>query len=248
MKFDFKNNNGELLSGRLEMPEGEPKAFALFAHCFTCSKNIVAANTISKSLAEKGIAVLRFDFTGLGNSEGDFANTNFSSNIEDLLSACSALTEQYQSPDLLIGHSLGGAAVLRAAMKLDTVKAVVTLGAPSDVQHLKKHFADQVGDIEQKGEADVVLAGRTFKVKKQFLHDLKDNTILDGIKTFGKALMVMHSPIDSTVDVEHAAKIFLAARHPKSFVSLDNADHLLMKRSDAQYAADVINSWVSRYI
>lgn len=248
MKFDFLNKSGETLSGRLELPASEPRAYALFAHCFTCSKDIVAPNVIAKALTANGIAVLRFDFTGLGSSQGDFSNTNFSSNVEDIFSACEELEKRFEYPQILIGHSLGGAAVLKAAQKMPCIKAVATIGAPSSADHVGHLFSDNLEQIEKDGKAEVNLAGRTFTIKKQFIDDIKGVTILDGIKRMKKALLVMHAPLDNTVGVEHAAKIFSCAQHPKSYVSLDNADHLLMKRQDAKYAADVIGSWVTRYI
>jgi len=248
MKFNFPNSHNQILSGRLELPVNEPIAYAIFAHCFTCSKDIIAPNTISKELTKKGIAVLRFDFTGLGNSQGDFSNTNFSSNVEDLLSACDELAKVYREPEILIGHSLGGAAVLKAAKNLPKIKAVATIGAPSNVEHVAHLFDNQICEIQKTGEAEVSLGGRNFTIKKQFIDDLKDNSILDDLGNLKKSLLILHSPLDRTVSIDDAAKIFSAAKHPKSFVTLDNADHLLMNKRDAQYAADVIGSWVLRYI
>jgi putative redox protein len=248
MKIDFPNKQGELLSGRLELPVGAPRTYALFAHCFTCSKDFIAANVISKTLAENGIGVLRFDFTGLGNSQGDFSNTNFSSNIEDLISACTYLAKEFGEPELLIGHSLGGAAVLKAAEQMQHVKAVVTIAAPSDVHHLTQLFGDNIETIEQKGEADITLAGRNFTVKKQFLDDIRGTSLLEGISSFRKALLVLHAPFDKIVSIDHAEKIFKAAKHPKSFITLDSADHLLSRRSDARYVAKVCAAWVDRYL
>jgi uncharacterized OsmC-like protein/esterase/lipase len=248
MKFNFPNTNGEILAGKLELPVGTPKAFALFAHCFTCSKDFVASSVISKSLADRGIAVLRFDFTGLGNSQGDFANSNFSSNVEDLIAAYAQLSKEYEPPQILIGHSLGGAAVLKAATQLDAVKAVVTIGAPSCTGHVSHLFAGHIDEINQDGQTDVELGGRKFTVKKQFIDDINEVDILDGIKNFKKALLIMHSPLDVTVSVNHAATIFQAAKHPKSFASLDDADHLLVKKQDADYAAGLIATWVERYL
>ncbi len=248
MKFDFQNKQGHTLSGQLEIPSKKPVAYALFAHCFTCSKNIIAPSTISKTLTDSGIAVLRFDFTGLGNSEGDFANTNFSSNVEDLLSACEALSQKYDAPKLLIGHSLGGAAVIKAAAKLSHVSAIATIAAPSDVEHVTHLFKDSIDAINDHGEADVQLAGREFKIKKQFIEDLKGTSILDDLKKMRKSILVLHSPIDDTVSVEHASKIFMAAHHPKSFISLDQADHLLMNRDDATYAGEVIGAWALKFL
>ena len=249
MKFDFLNHEGEKLSGRLEIPSGTPAASALFAHCFTCSKDVIAAHSISKALAEQGFAVLRFDFTGLGNSEGDFANTNFSSNVEDLLAAFRALKEHFgSSPELLVGHSLGGAAVLKAAAKLEDVKAVVTIGAPSSVEHLTHLFQKELPKIDAEGDAEVVLSGRKFKITRQFVKDIQEAEILSDVKAFKKALLILHSPLDKIVSIDHAAKIFMSAKHPKSFISLDDADHLLMNRKDANYAAQMIASWGIRYI
>lgn len=248
MKFDFLNSKGEKLSGRLETPKGEPRAYALFAHCFTCSKDIIAASTIARELTNHGIAVLRFDFTGLGNSEGDFSNTNFSSNVEDLVAACSAIKQQYQAPEILIGHSLGGAAVLKAASLLDEVKAVVTVAAPSSVKHVTGLFQESVDEIKSEGQAKVQLAGRPFVIKKQFVDDLGETELLSDIANFKKSLLVLHSPTDNTVSIDHAAKIFQAAKHPKSFISLDSADHLLMNKNDAAYVALTIGAWVDRYL
>ena len=235
------------LSGLLETPESDVKFYALFAHCFTCGKDIAAASRISRALMRKGIAVLRFDFTGLGNSDGDFANSNFSSNIQDLIAAANFLRAEYQAPRLLIGHSLGGAAVLNVAQHVEETMAVVTIGAPSDAEHVAHNFALQIDDIEKNGKAEVNLAGRVFTIEKQFLDDIKRyNT--SHIGQLRKALLVMHSPIDSTVNISEAEKIYQAALHPKSFVSLDGADHLLTKKRDAEYAADVIAAWAGRYI
>ena len=235
------------LSGLLESPESEVKFYALFAHCFTCGKDIAAASRISRALVSKGIAVLRFDFTGLGNSDGDFANSNFSSNIQDLIAAAEFLRTEYQAPRLLIGHSLGGAAVLGVAQHVAEAAAVVTIGAPSDAAHVAHNFALQLDDIEQNGKAEVNLAGRVFTIEKQFLDDIKryDTSHISQLR---KALLVMHSPIDATVNISEAEKIYQAALHPKSFVSLDDADHLLTNKRDAEYAADVIAAWARRYI
>ncbi len=248
MKFDFKNQTGEILSGRLELPDSKPKAYAIFAHCFTCSKNFIASSVLSKALTKAGIGVLRFDFTGIGNSEGDFANTNFSSNVDDLTSAFNAMKADSKTPSILIGHSLGGAAVLKTAPALSEINAVITIGAPSCVQHVAHLFEDDIKEINEKGEAPVNLFGRTFNIKKQFIDDINESEVLKGVQSFKKALLVMHSPIDNTVSIDHAAQIFISAKHPKSFVSLDQADHLLMKKRDAVYAADVIGTWVKRYI
>lgn len=247
-KFDFTNVDGQNLSGRLEMPDGKPKAYALFAHCFTCSKNILAASKISKYLAEKDIAVLRFDFTGLGNSEGDFANTNFSSNTEDLLKAYESLTAKYEAPKILIGHSLGGAAVLKISSSLKEVACVVTIGAPSEAEHVSHLFSHHETEIQNQGKAQVKLGGREFTIKKQFLDDLKEHNILNDLKKTKKAFLILHSPIDNTVSIDHAGAIYQALMHPKSFLTLDNADHLISRPEDAQYIAEVITSWSSRYL
>jgi putative redox protein len=248
MKFNFTNKEGIELSGKLELPNGEPKAFAIFAHCFTCSKNFSVTSTISRSLAERGIATLRFDFTGLGNSDGDFANTNFSSNVQDLVSAFSSIEEKYQSPSILIGHSLGGAAVLKASTLLSHIKAVVTIGATSCTSHISHLFSEDLNEITSAGEAEVNLAGRKFKIKKQFIEDINETEILKELKKQNKAYLVMHSPVDETVSINHAEKIYQALKHSKSFISLDNADHLLTKKVDSKYVAGIIHSWLERYI
>jgi uncharacterized OsmC-like protein/esterase/lipase len=247
-KFDFKNSKGEVLSGRLELPAGKPKAFALFAHCFTCSKNFVAASKISKYLSLLGIATLRFDFTGLGNSEGDFSNTNFSSNIDDLISAYNAIEKEYGAPALLIGHSLGGAAVLKLQGSLDNVKAVVTIGAPSDVSHVSHLFESNIDEINEQGMAKVNLAGREFEIQKQFIDDINEQDVLTSLARSSKSFLILHSPTDATVSVDHAAKIYGALKHPKSYISLDKMDHLISKAADAKYIAELISSWVTRYL
>jgi putative redox protein len=250
IRLEFENSNGEILAGLLELPGrgDEISAFALFAHCFTCGKDIAAASRISRALAAKGIAVLRFDFTGLGNSDGDFANTNFSSNIEDLVQAAKALQAQYRAPQLLIGHSLGGAAVLGVAAKLDSIKAVVTIAAPATAQHVAHLFKEEAAQIEAQGEAVVALGAREFSIKKQFLDDIDRYSSTEKIRDLNAALLVMHSPLDTIVSIDEAARIFQAARHPKSFISLDQADHLLSKADDAEYVATSIASWASRYL
>jgi len=245
-KVEFTSGS-HTLSGLLETPETDIKFYALFAHCFTCNKDIAAASRISRALTAKGIAVLRFDFTGLGNSDGDFANTNFSSNIQDLIAAADFLREQYQAPELLIGHSLGGAAVLGVAKNIPESKAIVTIGAPSDAAHVAHNFSVHISEIEEKGEAEVNLAGRKFKIQKQFLDDI-NNYGTQHIGSLRKALLVMHSPIDKTVNIKEAEKIYQSARHPKSFVSLDTADHLLTNKQDSEYAAEIIAAWATRYV
>ena len=245
-KVEFPSQ-GQHLAGLLETPDQTIRAYVLFAHCFTCGKDVAAASRISRFLVQHGFAVFRFDFTGLGNSDGDFANTNFSSNTEDLLSAARFLEQEYEAPQLLIGHSLGGAAVLAMAAQLHKVKAVVTIGAPYEASHVIHNFDAHLDSIEQSGSAKVSLGSREFTIKKQFLDDLRSQTT-EHIKHLDKALLVLHSPIDLTVDISDAEKIYKAAKHPKSFVSLDTADHLLSKSADSEYVAQTISGWASRYI
>lgn len=249
IKLEFLNDQKQRLAGLLEMPENKPVAkYALFAHCFTCGKDIIAASRISKALADQGIAVLRFDFTGLGNSDGDFANTNFSSNVQDLLAAARKLEQDYQAPSLLIGHSLGGAAVLSAAPQLSSVKAVCTIGAPATASHVQHLFQDSVETVANEGEAKVRIGLREFNVKKQLLDDLDQYASPEHISGLKRALLVMHSPIDNIVSIDEAAKIYQAARHPKSYISLDQADHMLSNREDAEYVALTLAAWASRYL
>ena len=244
----FQGAQGQILAARLDVPDGDIRAFALFAHCFTCGKDIFAASRIAQALTEHRLAVLRFDFTGLGASEGEFANTNFSSNVADLVAAANYLREHHAAPALLIGHSLGGAAVLAAADRIPEANAVVTIAAPSDPSHVVGLFRDNVAEIEATGEAQVQLAGRPFRIKRQFLEDAAEHELSLKIGRLRKALLVMHSPVDTTVDVSNALQIFSQAKHPKSYVSLDSADHLLSKKNDAVYVANVIAAWSERYI
>ncbi len=239
---------GGMLDARLDSPGITPVAYALFAHCFTCTKDSVATSRISRALAEHGIAVLRFDFTGLGGSEGEFANTNFSSNVQDLVNAADYLRESARAPSLLIGHSLGGAAVLRAAAEIPEARAVVTIGAPSDPRHVQNLFAAGVGDAVAHGEQEVTLAGRRFLIRKQFLDDIAEHQLSDNIHRLNRALLILHSPQDETVNIEHARAIYESALHPKSFISLDGADHLLTRKQDADYVASLVNAWVMRYL
>ena len=250
IKFEFNNANGEALAGLLEMPEHDAgiTGFGLFAHCFTCGKDIAAASRISRALAARGIALLRFDFTGLGNSDGDFSNSNFSSNIDDLVQAARALQAQYQAPQILIGHSLGGAAVLAAASQLDSIKAVVTIGAPATAQHVRQLFKEQSATIAREGEAVVTLGVREFSIRRQFLDDIDNYSNTDEIRQLDAALLVMHSPIDQVVSIDEASRIYQAAKHPRSFISLDGADHLLSRAADAEYVASMIATWASRYL
>jgi alpha/beta superfamily hydrolase len=247
-RIDFRGAHGATLAARLDAPDGPIRAYALFAHCFTCGKDVFAATRISQALTEHGVAVLRFDFTGLGASEGEFANTNFSSNVGDLVAAADYLRQHQRAPALLIGHSLGGAAVLAAAAHVPEARAVVTIAAPSDPSHVVGLFRDHVAQIEADGEAEVMLAGRTFRIKRQFLRDAAQHQLGDTIGHLRKALLVMHSPHDLTVDISNALDIFSHARHPKSFVSLDTADHLLSQKADALYIANVIAAWSERYL
>lgn len=246
-KVTFEGASGETLDARLEYPLGPPRAFAIFAHCFSCSKNVLAASRISRALADRGIAVLRFDFTGLGESEGDFSNTNFTSNVQDLVKAAEFLEGEYQAPRLLVGHSLGGAAVIAAARQIEDIKAVVTLGAPADAEHVKTHFTGKVEQIEETGEAEVELGGRPFTIRKQFLDDIADKKLDAVVADLDAALLIAHSPLDDTVGIENATRLFVAAKHPKSFLSLDEADHLLSREEDALHAARVIAAWAERY-
>jgi putative redox protein len=247
-RFQFPGSEGQQLAAALELPEGEPLAFALFAHCFTCGKDVLAAKRIAVALAAKGIAVLRFDFTGLGSSEGDFANSTFSSNVADLVRAAGHLRETRKAPAILIGHSLGGAAVLAAAGQIPEAKCVVTLAAPSDPAHVTHLLGDRINDIRKHGEVEVSLAGRPFRIKREFLDDIAEHNLMDHVARLHKALLIMHSPTDDTVGIDNATRIFVAARHPKSFVSLPGADHLLSDRRDGMYAADVIAAWAERYL
>ena len=247
-RFQFTGSEGQQLAAALDLPEREPLAYALFAHCFTCGKDVLAARRIALELANKGIAVLRFDFTGLGSSEGEFANSTFSSNVADLVLAADHLRKTHKAPAILIGHSLGGAAILAAAGQIAEAKAVVTIAAPSDPAHVTHFFKDRVEDIRSQGNVEVSLAGRPFNIKREFIDDIAEYNLMAQIAKLHKALLVMHSPTDDTVGVENATKIFLAARHPKSFVTLADSDHLLSKKSDALYAADLIAAWVMRYL
>ena len=245
-KMVFRGSSGEL-AGKLEMPIGAPKAWALFAHCFTCGKDNVAAGRISRALASQGIAVLRFDFTGLGESEGDFAATGFSSNVEDLVCAADHLRDRFSAPAVLIGHSLGGAAILAAARHIPEVRAVVTIGAPADPSHVTRLLGDALSAVEA-GEATVSIGGRPFRVRRQFLDDIAMQPQCERISTLDAALLVLHSPTDEVVSVNNARTIFDTARHPKSFIALDGADHLLSDRTDAEFAASVLAAWSSKYV
>ncbi len=249
-KVLFSNPQGIELSARLELPvDQHPHTYAIFAHCFTCNKNLQAVRNISRALNLRGIAVLRFDFTGLGESEGDFSETNFSSNVGDLVAAANFLEEYYEAPGLLVGHSLGGAAVIAASGQIETVRGIATIGAPFNPGHVKHLFSENIDRITDEGEAEVNIGGRPFKVKKQFLEDVNDHNLNQVLNNMdGQALLVLHSPQDEIVGIDNATDIYKAARHPKSFVSLDGADHLLSDKSDSAYVGDLIGCWVKRYL
>jgi len=247
-RFQFTGAEGQQLAAALDTPDGPIAAYALFAHCFTCGKDVLAARRIAAALSAKGIAVLRFDFTGLGSSGGDFSNSTFSSNVADLVRAADHLRETRKAPDILIGHSLGGAAILAAAAKIPDAKAVVTIAAPADPGHVTHFFRDRIEDIRAQGKVEVQLAGRPFHIKREFLDDIAEHNLMAQVTSLHKALLVIHSPTDDTVGIDNATKIFVAARHPKSFVSLAGADHLISQRRDSTYVADVIAAWAERYI
>ena len=247
-RFTFPGHSGDQLAARLDLPDGPHLATALLAHCFTCGKDIMAARRIAARLAAQGIAVLRFDFTGLGHSGGEFENTSFTSNVDDLVAAAGALTDRGMAPSLIIGHSLGGAAVLRAAGQIPSIKAVTTIAAPFDPEHVTHNFNDALDDIAANGSGEVMLGGRPIRIGAQFVEDVKASELAPDIANLGRALLVMHAPRDETVGVDNATRIFLAAKHPKSFVTLDNADHLITQAADANYAADVIASWAGKYL
>lgn len=249
-RVSFPGALGHELAARLEGPEGRrPEVYALFAHCFTCSKDLKAVGRISRSLTERGLGVLRFDFTGLGESGGDFSETSFATNVEDLVSAAEYLRRRAEAPRLLIGHSLGGAAVLMAAAQIPEAQAVATLGAPSDTQHLHDRLLQSAPELAAAEEAEVVLAGRKFRIGRRLVDDLREQRVLAAVRELRKPLLILHSPVDETVDVEHAARLYKAASHPKSFVSLDQADHLLLRDpADARYAAEVLAAWSTRYV
>jgi putative redox protein len=247
-RFQFTSSEGHQLAASLDLPEREPLAYALFAHCFTCGKDVLAAKRIAVALAAKGIAVLRFDFTGLGSSEGEFANSTFSSNVADLVRAADHLRKVRKAPAILIGHSLGGAAILAAAGQIPDAKAVVAIAAPSDPAHVTGLFKDRIEDIRKHGKVEVSLAGRPFHIKREFLDDIAEHGLIAHVANLHKALLIMHSPTDDTVGIDNATRLFVAAKHPKSFVSLAGADHLLTGKSDAAYVAGVIAAWAERYL
>jgi uncharacterized OsmC-like protein/fermentation-respiration switch protein FrsA (DUF1100 family) len=247
-KVSFPNDNGETLAGILDLPPGEPRAFALFAHCFTCSKNLKAATNISRAMTDTGIAVLRFDFTGLGQSEGAFEDASFSSNVADLLSAVAWLEAEHLAPQILFGHSLGGTAILQAAPSIPSAVAVATIASPFDPAHVAHLFRESEDELREKGIAEVQLGGRPFRVKEQFLDDLSQHDLPAAISGLRKALLVMHAPLDAVVEVDNASLMFAAAKHPKSFVSLDKADHLLSCDDDSRYVGQMLASWSAHYL
>ncbi len=244
----FPNQHGQLLAASLDRPDGEIRAYVLLVHCFTCNKSLRAAGHITKGLLAQGIAVFRFDFTGLGESEGDFSNTNFTSNVQDIVSAANFMKQSDYAPQVVVGHSLGGTAVLKAAGLIASVKAVVTIASPASPSHVAEQFSDSKIKIAEYGEAIVELAGRDFTIKQQFIDDLESASIMPDIAQLKKALLVMHAPLDETVGIDNAATIFQAAHHPKSYISLDQSDHLLSKPSDARYVGQLIAAWVDRYL
>ena len=246
-RITFQGHAGQL-DARLDLPEGPHLATAVFAHCFTCGKDIPAARRVAARLTTMGIAVLRFDFTGLGHSEGEFANTSFTSNVQDIEKAVEYLNERNMPPSLLIGHSLGGAAVLKATANLDQIKAVATLGAPFDPEHVTQNFSDALPQIISEGVAEVSLGGRPFKIGKDFIEDVAQGSLTPAISRLNAALMILHAPRDTVVSIDNASEIFLAAKHPKSFVTLDDADHLITKGEHAEYAADIIATWAKKYL
>ena len=247
-QLKINNRNNLRLSAKIEVPDGEIIAYAIFAHCFTCNKNLNAVRNISRALQSNNIAVTSFDFTGLGSSDGDFVDSSFSSNVQDIVDISKYLTEHYEAPKILVGHSLGGAAALFASAEIREIQAVATIGAPSSPQHLQHLFSHKIQDIKEHGQAMVNIAGRSFPISAEFLEDLKNNDLSERMKKLNKSLLIMHSPEDYTVDIQHASNIYKYASHPKSFISLSGADHLLSDRKDSTYAGNIIAQWASRYI
>ena len=249
LRVEFPGAGRQSIAGRLDVPADEPLAFAIFAHCFTCTKDLKAASWISRELVDRRIAVLRFDFAGLGESGGDFADTNFTSNLDDLVAAADFLRRDYRAPQILIGHSLGGTAVLVAASRMPETRAVVTIAAPSETAHLREFLSRQAPDLAPDESAQVEVMGRPVRIKGQLLDDLRRYDIRQEIANLGHPLLIFHSPDDDIVLIDHARRIFEAARHPKSFIALDGADHLLMAReSDARFVAEVLATWARRYL
>lgn len=247
-RLQFLNSAGITLDAKLNLPETKPIAYAVLAHCFATSKELIAEARIASALTRANIAVLRFDFTGLGKSGGDFSETNFTSNIGDILAAADYLKEHYEAPKLLIGHSLGGTAILAAAEKIESAVAISTIGAPAHPSHIIHHFEEHVDEIKEKGEVQVELGGRPFFIKKQFIDDVEKSDILGVVANLKKSLLIFHSPMDTVVSIDEARKLYEAAKHPKSFISLDKANHLLTNKDDAIYVARVLSAWASRYL
>ncbi|MEO1660932.1 MAG: alpha/beta fold hydrolase [Pseudomonadota bacterium] len=247
-RVEFSNANGDTLSGVVETPEMDPRGWAIFAHCFTCSKKSLAASRVARGLAERGIGVLRFDFTGLGDSQGEFATSGFSSNVSDLVAAAQWMAETGRAPGLMIGHSLGGAAAVVAAGEVESVRAVATIGAPADAGHVVEQFREHVPEIEAEGRARVNLGGRPFTLSRAFLDDVRTATVLERVKALKKPFLIFHAPTDNVVSIDNATDLFIAAKHPKSFVSLDHADHLLTDKADADFVVDVLLGWSVRYL
>ena len=244
----FPNAEGEQLSGILDMPKQAPRAYALFAHCFTCSKNLKAATNIARAMTGAGIAVLRFDFTGLGQSEGDFEDTSFSSNVADLLAAAAWLEQEHRAPEILFGHSLGGTAVLQAGASIPSAVAVATIGSPADPEHVRHMLAGAEETLAEDGVADVQLGGRPFRIRQQFVEDLAEHDLPNAVASLRKAILIMHAPLDDIVEIDNASELFIAAKHPKSFVSLDKADHLLSRNEDSRYVGEILAAWATRYL
>lgn len=248
-RLAFPGSQGFELAARLESPSTTPRAYALFAHCFTCTKDLKSEVWISRALTQEGIAVLRFDFTGIGESGGEFAETNFSSNVGDIVAAAGFLRERYRAPALLVGHSIGGTATLVAAGDIPEARAVVTLASPSDTDHFRQSILSQAPDILEAGEGDMEISGVRFRLRRQLVEDLARQHVQEHIRTLERALLVVHSKADATVPIGHAERIFAAARHPKAFVSLEAADHLLLgNREDGPYVGRLIAAWASRYL
>ncbi|GHC51419.1 bifunctional alpha/beta hydrolase/OsmC family protein [Ulvibacter litoralis] len=248
-KLEIENSKGHKLQAYLELPANEkPNNYAIFAHCFSCSSTLNAVKNITRALTKHGFGVVRFDFTGLGKSEGEFAESYFSANVDDIIAVNDYIEEHYQAPKLLVGHSLGGAAVIVAASKLETIKAVATIGAPASVSHVTKHFSHQVEAIEAEGDIEVNIGGRPFKINKEFIEDFSKTDLLEVTKNLRKPLLILHAPLDEIVSVDNAQQLYISAMHPKSFISLDNANHLLTEKEDSLYAGNMIGSWVQRYI
>lgn len=247
-RIQFTNQEGHTLAGLIDSPAGGARAWALFAHCFTCSKNLKAATHIAQALNDAGIAVMRFDFTGLGQSEGEFGETSFSSNVSDLVDAARWLESEYAAPAILLGHSLGGTAVLRAAREIPSAVAVATIGSPAEPAHVKHLFGDSLDELKREGSAEVDIGGRPFRMRREFVEDLEEHELLGEIGQLRRALLVMHAPLDAVVEIDNASALFVAARHPKSFVSLDDADHLLSRPEDSRYAGAVLAAWASKYL